>query len=49
VIATGTPAGVAASHTPAAWLRPGQTVTVALEGLGQLANPVLAGRPFLES
>lgn len=49
VIATGTPAGVAASHKPAAWLRPGQTVTVALEGLGQLANPVLAGRPFLES
>jgi ureidoglycolate lyase len=49
VIATGTPAGVAASHTPAAWLRPGQTVTVALQGLGQLANPVVAGRPFLES
>ena len=49
VIATGTPAGVAASHTPAAWLRPGQTVTVALAGLGQLANPVVAGRPFLES
>ncbi len=48
VIATGTPAGVAASHTPAAWLRPGQTVTVALAGLGQLSNPVLAGRPFLE-
>lgn len=49
VIATGTPAGVAATHAPAAWLRPGQTVTVALEGLGQLTNPVLVGRPFLES
>ncbi|WP_326536356.1 fumarylacetoacetate hydrolase family protein [Pseudorhodoferax sp.] len=49
VIATGTPAGVAASHAPAAWLRPGQTVTVALQGLGQLANPVVAGHPFLES
>lgn len=49
VVATGTPAGVAASHTPAAWLRPGQTVTVALAGLGQLSNPVLAGPAFLES
>lgn len=48
VIATGTPAGVAATHTPAAWLRPGQTVTVALAGLGELSNPVLAGPPFLE-
>jgi ureidoglycolate lyase len=49
VVATGTPAGVAASHQPAAWLRPGQTVTVALAGLGALANPVLAGPAFLET
>ena len=48
VIATGTPAGVAAMHTPAAWLVPGATVTVELEGLGRLSNPVLAGVPFLE-
>jgi ureidoglycolate lyase len=48
VVATGTPAGVAAMHTPAAWLRPGATVTVELEGLGRLSNPVLAGVPFLE-
>ena len=49
VIATGTPAGVAAMHTPAAWLVPGSTVTVELEGLGRLSNPVRAGVPFLES
>ena len=48
VIATGTPAGVAAMHTPAAWLLPGATVTVELEGLGRLTNPVRAGVPFLD-
>ncbi|WP_295851359.1 fumarylacetoacetate hydrolase family protein [uncultured Xylophilus sp.] len=46
VIATGTPAGVAATHTPPAWLRPGQTVTVELAGLGRLTNPVQAGPAF---
>jgi len=48
VIATGTPAGVAAMHTPPAWLTPGATVTVELEGLGRLVNPIAAGVPFLE-
>ncbi len=48
VIATGTPAGVAATHTPAAWLLPGATVTVELAGLGRLSNPVRAGVPFLD-
>ena len=48
VIATGTPAGVAAMHTPPAWLVPGGTVTVELAGLGRLVNPVRAGVPFLE-
>ena len=46
VIATGTPAGVAATHRPEAWLRPGATVTVEVEGLGRLVNPVAAGEPF---
>ena len=48
VIATGTPAGVAAMHTPPAWVVPGATVTVELAGLGRLVNPVRAGVPFLE-
>ncbi|HEX6362174.1 MAG TPA: fumarylacetoacetate hydrolase family protein [Albitalea sp.] len=48
VIATGTPAGVAAMHAPPAWLQPGQTVTVEVEGLGRLTNPVRRGEPFLE-
>lgn len=49
VIATGTPAGVAAMHQPPAWLTPGSTVTVEVEGLGRLSNPILRGEPFLDS
>lgn len=48
VIATGTPAGVAAMHTPPAWLLPGATVTVESSRLGRLVNPIHAGEPFLE-
>lgn len=40
IIATGTPAGVAASHDPARWLVEGDTVEVEIEGLGILRNPV---------
>lgn len=43
VIATGTPAGVAALQSPPAWLTPGSTVTVAVEGIGALTNPVVQG------
>lgn len=46
VIATGTPAGVAATHQPTAWLRPGTTVNVEVAGLGRLSNPVQQGVAF---
>jgi ureidoglycolate lyase len=46
VIATGTPAGVAATHQPTAWLRPGTTVTVQVAGLGRLSNPIQQGANF---
>ena len=49
VIATGTPAGVAAMHQPPAWLHPGATVTVEVEGFGRLSNPVQRGEAFLDS
>jgi 2,4-diketo-3-deoxy-L-fuconate hydrolase len=49
VIATGTPAGVAAMHQPPAWLRPGTTITVEVEGIGRLVNPIEAGDPFVEA
>lgn len=40
VLATGTPAGVGVGYTPPRYLRPGDTVTVAIEGIGELTNPV---------
>ncbi|HEX3648601.1 MAG TPA: fumarylacetoacetate hydrolase family protein [Pseudonocardiaceae bacterium] len=42
VIATGTPAGVAAGRQPAPWLRPGQTVVTEVEGVGVLRNTCVA-------
>jgi 2,4-didehydro-3-deoxy-L-rhamnonate hydrolase len=43
IIATGTPAGVAAMHKPPAWLQPGSTVEAEVEGLGRLHNPIIEG------
>ena len=42
VISTGTPPGVGLGRTPKRWLKPGETVTVTVEGLGELTNPVVA-------
>jgi 2-keto-4-pentenoate hydratase/2-oxohepta-3-ene-1,7-dioic acid hydratase in catechol pathway len=42
VISTGTPAGVGFSYKPPRWLRPGDQVTVSIQGLGELSNPVVA-------
>lgn len=43
LVTTGTPAGCGAFRRPPLWLRPGDTVTVAVEGVGALSNPVMAG------
>ena len=42
VISTGTPPGVGLGRTPRRWLKPGETVTVTIEGLGSLTNPTVA-------
>ena len=42
IIATGTPAGVGFARTPPRYLRPGDEVTVRVEGIGELVNPVVA-------
>ena len=42
VILTGTPSGVGMAQTPPRWLAPGDVVTVEIEGIGQLTNPVVA-------
>ncbi len=43
VLATGTPAGVAAGRQPPPWLRAGDRVLIEIEGIGTLENPVVAG------
>jgi 2-keto-4-pentenoate hydratase/2-oxohepta-3-ene-1,7-dioic acid hydratase in catechol pathway len=40
LIATGTPAGVGFTRKPPIFLRPGDEVTVDIEGIGALTNPV---------
>ena len=42
VVSTGTPGGVGMGRTPKRWLKPGDTVTATVEGLGELTNPVVA-------
>ncbi|MGE5460037.1 MAG: fumarylacetoacetate hydrolase family protein [Solirubrobacterales bacterium] len=43
LIATGTPPGVGFARKPPVWLRDGDEVTVEVEGIGALTNPVRAG------
>ncbi len=44
VILTGTPSGVGMARTPPRWLQPGDTVTVEIEKIGALTNPVAEER-----
>jgi 2-keto-4-pentenoate hydratase/2-oxohepta-3-ene-1,7-dioic acid hydratase in catechol pathway len=44
LIATGTPAGVGAFRDPPVWLEPGDEVTIEIDQLGALMNPVRAGQ-----
>lgn len=43
LIATGTPAGVGAFRDPPVWLQPGDEITIEIEGVGGLTNPVRSG------
>jgi len=42
IISTGTPAGVGFARKPPRWLRPGDLVSIKIDGLGELVNPVVA-------
>ena len=42
VIMTGTPQGVGYAQKPPVWLQPGDEVTVEIEDIGRLINPVVA-------
>lgn len=41
IIATGTCSGVGVKMKPRGYMKPGDTVTVEIEGIGQLSNPVI--------
>jgi 2-keto-4-pentenoate hydratase/2-oxohepta-3-ene-1,7-dioic acid hydratase in catechol pathway len=41
IISTGTPGGVGVFREPKVFLKPGDTVTVEVEGIGKLVNPVV--------
>jgi 2-keto-4-pentenoate hydratase/2-oxohepta-3-ene-1,7-dioic acid hydratase in catechol pathway len=43
LIATGTPAGVGVFRKPPVFMQPGDEITIEIEGLGSLTNPVTAG------
>lgn len=45
IIATGTPAGVGVFRDPKLFLAPGDIVTVEIDGIGELTNPVVARTP----
>ena len=41
-LAMGTPPGVGHARKPPRWLRPGETITIEIEGIGVCENPVVA-------
>ena len=43
IIATGTPGGVGMARDPQQWLAPGMVVRTAIEGIGEMVNPCVAG------
>lgn len=42
VVLTGTPPGVGFARNPPVYLRPGDTIAVRIDGIGELTNPVVA-------
>jgi acylpyruvate hydrolase len=48
LIAMGSPPGVGCARHPRIWMRPGDVVEVAIEGIGVLRNPVLCEREATE-
>ena len=44
ILATGTPSGVGAAHTPPKWLRAGDVVRAEIDGLGHIENRIVPER-----
>jgi 2-keto-4-pentenoate hydratase/2-oxohepta-3-ene-1,7-dioic acid hydratase in catechol pathway len=43
LIITGTPAGVGAFRDPQVWMQPGDRITIEIDGVGSITNPVVGG------
>ena len=41
IISTGTPSGVGVKMKPQGYMFPGQTITIEIEKIGRLSNPVI--------
>jgi 2,4-didehydro-3-deoxy-L-rhamnonate hydrolase len=46
LIFTGTPRGVGMARKPQEWLRPGTTLVSEIQGIGAMANPIVAGPKY---
>jgi acylpyruvate hydrolase len=42
VILTGTPAGIGCNRNPQVFLQPGDQISIQIDGIGTLTNPVIA-------
>jgi acylpyruvate hydrolase len=42
LIAMGTPEGVGYARTPPAFMQPGDTIEIEIEGIGVLSNPIIS-------
>jgi 2-keto-4-pentenoate hydratase/2-oxohepta-3-ene-1,7-dioic acid hydratase in catechol pathway len=42
ILSTGTPEGIGASRTPPVFLKPGDSVSITVDNIGTLTNPVVA-------
>ena len=40
LLVMGTPAGVGYARKPPVWMQPGDTIEIAIEGIGVLSNPI---------
>ena len=49
IISTGTPGGIGFTRKPAEFLKPGDVVTIEIEGIGRLSNPVVNSKTSAES
>jgi 2-keto-4-pentenoate hydratase/2-oxohepta-3-ene-1,7-dioic acid hydratase in catechol pathway len=43
---TGTPGGVGYGRNPKVFMQPGDVISITVDGVGELTNPIVAARAF---